>query len=506
MGLVRLPAGHDDDGRATGSGLSEITVVDRDTLAVIERDKLNGPDAKVKAVYTVQIPTTDPAPGTVGTLTKTLAATCVPALRATNGWTQEKLEGLTIGGDGQVYAVTDNDGLKDATGETVLLRLGDASKVFTDGPREVTAAGDHGGVSNPYSVMVVCTGNICRSPMAEIVLRERFAAAGLADQVVVDSTGISDEEHGNPVDRRARAVLVAHGYPAGDGHRARQVAADDRRDLVLAMTNAHARALRRPGPGAVPVLRPGRGPATSTSPTPGTAARGTSRSASRRSRRPPTASSTTSATIWGMRGHARTVDRGMSLDEIPLTTLHGDATTFGEYADQVKLVVNVASRCGLAPQYEKLEELQKTYGDRGFTVLGFPSNQFLQELGSEEAIAEYCSTTWGVTFPMFEKTKVNGRSPAPALRGAHQDAGRVGQGRPGHVELREVRRHARRVGAPVPPDHRAGRPGDRRGHRGGPARPRASGCGGTRGRGTTQTTPMPASTTQKPNGECMAGR
>ncbi|WP_456824958.1 esterase-like activity of phytase family protein [Cellulomonas sp. P5_E12] len=111
-------------------GLSEITVVDRDTLAVIERDKLNGPDALVKAVYAVQIPATDPAPGTVGTLTKTLVRDVVPDLRATDGWTQEKLEGLTIGGDGQVYAVTDNDGLKDATGETVLLRLGDASKVF----------------------------------------------------------------------------------------------------------------------------------------------------------------------------------------------------------------------------------------------------------------------------------------------------------------------------------------------------------------------------------------
>ena len=97
----------------------------------------------------------------------------------------------------------------------------------------------------PYSVMVVCTGNICRSPMAEVVLRERFAAAGLADRVVVDSTGISDEEHGNPVDRRARAVLQADGYPTGDGHRARQVRAGDERDLVLAMTDAHARALRR---------------------------------------------------------------------------------------------------------------------------------------------------------------------------------------------------------------------------------------------------------------------
>jgi protein-tyrosine phosphatase len=93
--------------------------------------------------------------------------------------------------------------------------------------------------------MVVCTGNICRSPMAEIVLRERFAAAGLADQVVVDSTGISDEERGNPVDPRAVAVLERHGYPTGDGHQARQTEAAEHRDLVLAMTSAHAKALRR---------------------------------------------------------------------------------------------------------------------------------------------------------------------------------------------------------------------------------------------------------------------
>jgi glutathione peroxidase len=103
----------------------------------------------------------------------------------------------------------------------------------------------------------------------------------------------------------------------------------------------------------------------------------------------------------------------VDIDSIPITTLDGRATTVGEYGGQVKLIVNVASRCGLAPQYEKLEELQRTYGSRGFTVLGFPSNQFLQELGSEEAIAEYCSTTWGVTFPMFEKIKVNGRSRHP---------------------------------------------------------------------------------------------
>ncbi|WP_108250285.1 glutathione peroxidase [Planctomonas deserti] len=103
----------------------------------------------------------------------------------------------------------------------------------------------------------------------------------------------------------------------------------------------------------------------------------------------------------------------MGLSDISLTRIDGSATSFGEYADRVVLVVNVASRCGLAPQYEKLEQLQRTYGDRGFTVLGFPSNQFLQELGSEEKIAEYCSATWGVTFPMFERVRVNGRSQHP---------------------------------------------------------------------------------------------
>ena len=103
----------------------------------------------------------------------------------------------------------------------------------------------------------------------------------------------------------------------------------------------------------------------------------------------------------------------MTISEIPITTIDGRETTLGEYDEKVLLIVNVASRCGLAPQYEKLEALQKTYGDRGFTVLGFPSNQFLQELGTEEKIAEYCSTTWGVTFPMFEKIRVNGKHQHP---------------------------------------------------------------------------------------------
>lgn len=94
-------------------------------------------------------------------------------------------------------------------------------------------------------VMTVCTGNICRSPMAEVVLRDRLEAAGLGDVVHVDSTGVSDEERGNPVDRRARASLVARGYEV-PVHRARRVRADELtgRDLVLAMTARHARALR----------------------------------------------------------------------------------------------------------------------------------------------------------------------------------------------------------------------------------------------------------------------
>ena len=90
--------------------------------------------------------------------------------------------------------------------------------------------------------------------------------------------------------------------------------------------------------------------------------------------------------------------------------LNGTKASFGDFADKVVLVVNVASRCGLSPQYEALEAMHKRYADRGFTVLGMPSNQFLQELSKSEKIAEYCSTTWGVTFPMTEKVKVNGKN------------------------------------------------------------------------------------------------
>ncbi|MEN9713900.1 MAG: hypothetical protein RLZZ164_564 [Actinomycetota bacterium] len=100
----------------------------------------------------------------------------------------------------------------------------------------------------------------------------------------------------------------------------------------------------------------------------------------------------------------------MSIREIEITLIDGTKTTFGALGKGPVLVVNVASRCGLTPQYEALEALQKAYGQRGLTVVGMPSDQFKQELASNEAVAEYCSTTWGVTFPMTEKIKVNGRN------------------------------------------------------------------------------------------------
>ena len=100
----------------------------------------------------------------------------------------------------------------------------------------------------------------------------------------------------------------------------------------------------------------------------------------------------------------------MSIFETPITLIDGTSTTLGSIAKGPVLVVNVASRCGLTPQYEALEELQKKYGPKGFTVVGVPSDQFKQELASDGEVAEYCSTTWGVTSPMTSKAMVNGRN------------------------------------------------------------------------------------------------
>jgi len=102
------------------------------------------------------------------------------------------------------------------------------------------------------------------------------------------------------------------------------------------------------------------------------------------------------------------------LREIPVTTIDGGSTSLADYAGQVVLVVNVASKCGLTPQYEQLEQLQTAYEERGFTVIGFPCNQFGgQEPGTAEEIVEFCSATYGVTFPLMEKIDVNGPDAHP---------------------------------------------------------------------------------------------
>lgn len=96
--------------------------------------------------------------------------------------------------------------------------------------------------------------------------------------------------------------------------------------------------------------------------------------------------------------------------------LDGSKRSLSEFQGNVVLVVNVASRCGLSPQYAQLEELQRKYADRGFTVLGVPSGSFKQELKDDEQIGEYCSTTWGVSFPMTTKSDVNGRNRHPLYK------------------------------------------------------------------------------------------
>ena len=99
----------------------------------------------------------------------------------------------------------------------------------------------------------------------------------------------------------------------------------------------------------------------------------------------------------------------MTIFEHPVHTLRGAPSSLDAFHGRALLVVNVASRCGLTPQYTGLEQLQQTYGERGFSVVGFPCNQFgAQEPGTAEEIETFCSTTYGVSFPMMEKIDVNG--------------------------------------------------------------------------------------------------
>jgi glutathione peroxidase len=116
--------------------------------------------------------------------------------------------------------------------------------------------------------------------------------------------------------------------------------------------------------------------------------------------------------------------------DIELNTLDGTSTSLRELADGAVLLVNVASKCGLTPQYSALEKLAQDYGDRGLTVVGVPCNQFMgQEPGTAEEIQTFCSTTYGVTFPLLAKTDVNGpdRHPLYAeLTQTPDDSGEAG--------------------------------------------------------------------------------
>ena len=100
--------------------------------------------------------------------------------------------------------------------------------------------------------------------------------------------------------------------------------------------------------------------------------------------------------------------------DIPVKTIDGTETNLGEYKDKVLLVVNVASKCGLTPQYESLQKLYDEYHEQGFEVLGFPSNDFMgQEPGTEEEIKDFCDTNYNVKFPLFSKIGINGENRHP---------------------------------------------------------------------------------------------
>jgi glutathione peroxidase len=116
-----------------------------------------------------------------------------------------------------------------------------------------------------------------------------------------------------------------------------------------------------------------------------------------------------------VRGPQRVASRETrTLYDFSARTIDGDERSLDDYRGKVVLVVNVASQCGFTPQYEGLERLYKTYADRGFVVLGFPSNQFGgQEPGTEDEIQGFCSLNYGVTFPMFAKVDVNGDDAHP---------------------------------------------------------------------------------------------
>lgn len=116
-----------------------------------------------------------------------------------------------------------------------------------------------------------------------------------------------------------------------------------------------------------------------------------------------------------------------TLTDFSATALDGTDQSLAQYAGQVALVVNTASKCGFTPQYRGLEELYQRHRDAGFVVLGFPCNQFAhQELGSAEEIAGFCSVNYGVSFPMFATVDVNGAGAHPLWRWLKQEQGGLG--------------------------------------------------------------------------------
>ena len=123
----------------------------------------------------------------------------------------------------------------------------------------------------------------------------------------------------------------------------------------------------------------------------------------------------------------------MSIYDHSLNRLDGSPLDLHEYEDKALLIVNVASKCGLTPQYEGLEKMHEKYADQGFSVLGVPCNQFGgQEPGSSEEIATFCSTTYGVTFPLAEKVEVNGDGRHPLYE--ELTATKDGEGRDGDIQ------------------------------------------------------------------------
>ena len=118
----------------------------------------------------------------------------------------------------------------------------------------------------------------------------------------------------------------------------------------------------------------------------------------------------------------------MSIYEQQISTLEGSPAELSQYAGKATLVVNVASKCGLTPQYEAMEKLYEEYRDRGLVVIGFPCNQFMgQEPGTAEEIREFCDTSYHVTFPITEKIDVNGAQQHPVYAELNQTADADGE-------------------------------------------------------------------------------